>query len=164
MHGVPGTPKPLGECSVKCPIRQITKTIEAPWTEAVRRELISFWSARRFRFFGTSDASLSAKRGHILWNLVAYDMTRLRADLSIHPAAPDRISLVLTVHTVYQVITPCNQAFWELEMTTCESVLLRGDRRDAEWVQFMKASRKAAIVWTLTLGLGGRSEPFKWGK
>ena len=88
-------------------------------------------------------------------------MTRLRADLNIEPAQLDRISLVLTVHTVFQQITQWNRAFWELEMATCESFLLHDDRRDAEWVQFMKAHRKAALVWTLTLGLGGQRIPKK---
>jgi hypothetical protein len=93
--------------------------------------------------------------------MISYDMTRLRADLSIEPAQPARISLVLTVHTVFQQITQWNRAFWELEMATCESFLLHGDRRDAEWLQFMKAHRKAALVWTLTLGLGGQRIPQK---
>ena len=146
---------------MKSPTTQITKTIEAAWTEGTRQKLVSFWSERRFRFSDASAASLFAKRGHVLWNMVSYDMTRLRADLNIEPAQLDRISLVLTVHTVFQQITQWNRAFWELEMATCESFLLHDDRRDAEWVQFMKAHRKAALVWTLTLGLGGQRIPKK---
>jgi hypothetical protein len=144
---------------VKSPTTQITKTIQAAWTEGSRQKLISFWSARRFRFSEASAASLIATRGHILWNLVSYDSTRLRAELSICSSEPDRIALMLTVHTAFQQITEWSRAFWDLEMETCESFLLCGDLRDVEWVEFMKAYRRAAIIWTLTLTLGGRRIP-----
>jgi hypothetical protein len=88
-------------------------------------------------------------------------MTRLRADLRISSPQSDRIDLVLTVHTAFQHITEWNRAFWDLEMATCESVLLRGDQREAEWTEFMRAHRKAAIIWTLTCSLGGRRFPQK---
>jgi hypothetical protein len=146
---------------MKSPTTQITKTIEAAWTEDVRQKLISFWSARRFHFSDTAATWLIAKRGHILWNLISFDMTRLRADLSISPVRPDLISLTLTVHTAFQHITEWNRAYWDLEMATCESFLLRDDIRETEWVEFRKANRKAAILWTLTMSLGGRQMPTK---
>ena len=141
---------------MKSPTAQITKCIDAPWTDDTRQKLISFWSERRFRFADTSATSLVAQRGHILWNLISYDMTRLRAELRIRSPQSGRIELLMTVHTTFQQITEWNRAVLELEMTTCESFLLRDDMREAEWAEFMKAHRKAAWVWTFTGSLAGR--------
>ncbi|MBI5821717.1 MAG: hypothetical protein HZA88_22325 [Verrucomicrobia bacterium] len=139
----------------------VAKTIEAAWTEGAQQKLISFWSARRFLFSDTSAAPFVAKRGHILWNLISYDMTRLRADLTIASSTPDRIDLRMKVSSAFQQITDWNRAYLDLEMATCESFLLRNDLREAEWTEFMKAYRKAAIIWTLTFSIGGRRMPHK---
>ncbi len=139
---------------------KIRKSIAAPWTEETRQKLIVFWSERRFRFSDISaTTTLTATRGNILWNLVSYDMTRLRADLSINATQPGAIDLTLVVHTTFQQITEWNRAFWDLEMATCESFLLRGDTREAEWIEFTRAHRRANIIWTFTLTLGGRKMP-----
>lgn len=140
---------------------QIKKSIEAPWTEEVRQKLIAFWLKRRFYFSDTTSSPLVATRGHILWNLITYDMTRLRADLSIGSMQPGRIDLVMTVQTAFQQVTEWNRAFWHLEMATCESFVLCGDLREAEWIEFTRANRKANIIWTLTFALGGRKIPKK---
>lgn len=144
------------QCIINSRIIQIKGLIEAPWTDENRQKLVYFWSERRFRFVDTSIVPLVARRGHILWNLISYDMMRLRADLSISSSKPSHIDLLLTVHTTFQQITECNRAFWDLEMATCESFLIRGDKRETEWVEFMRAHRKAAIIWTLTMGVGGQ--------
>jgi hypothetical protein len=88
-------------------------------------------------------------------------MSRLRADLRIHPLQLDHVSIVLTIHTTFQQITQWNRMFWELEMATCESFILRGDLRETDWNKFLKGNRKAAITWALTLGLGGQRIPQK---
>ena len=146
---------------MKFPIRQITKTIDVAWNQDTRQKLISFWAARRFHFHDALDASLSATRGHILWNLISFDMSRLRADLKICPLQSDRVSIVLTINTIFQQITQWNQMFWKLEMDTCESFLLRGDLRERDWNKFLKGNRNAAIAWALTVGLGGQRVPQK---
>ena len=97
----------------------------------------------------------------MFWNLVSYDMSRLRADLRIQSPEPERIYLTLTVCTVFQQITEWNRAYWELELATCESFLQRGDLRETQWTEFRKANRRAALVWTFTMGLGGQRMPGK---
>ena len=146
---------------VKSPTLRIQKSIEALWTDDIRQKLISFWSERRFRFEDTSVVPLVARRGRILWNLISYDSTRLSAELSISSQQSSGIDLVLTVNTAFQQITEWNRAFWDLEMATCESFVLHGDRREAEWDEFMRGYWRAAIIWTLTLSLGGRRIPQK---
>jgi hypothetical protein len=138
---------------------EITKTIEAPWTGSMRQKLIAFWSTRRFRFGEASDMSLSAERGHLAWNLISYDMTKLRAHLNIGPTESNRILVRLRVQTSFQQITEWNRAFWDLEMETCESYCLRGDLREADWQSFLKASRRAALLWTFTGGFMGQKVP-----
>jgi len=144
---------------VKSPTLQIGKTIDAPWSEATRQKLITFWATKRFRFLVQVNESLSATRGNFLWNLFAYDMSRVRADLNIRPSHSGRISLALTIYTAFQKVSEWNWAFWELEMATCKSFLLRGDLRELEWIQFRKGHRKAGLIWTFTLGIGGRRMP-----
>ena len=142
---------------------QIKKSIEAPWTEEMRQKLIAFWLKRHFHFSDTTSSPLVATRGHILWNLITFDMTRLRADLSVGSVQPGRIDLAMAVHTAFQQVTEWNRAFWDLEMATCESFVLHGDSREAEWIEFTRANRRANIIWTLTLALGGRKIPKKSG-
>lgn len=144
---------------MKSPTLQIRKSIAAPWTEETRRKLIAFWSGRHFRFSDASAERLAATRGNILWNLFSFDMTRVRADLRINSPQSHGIDLTLVEHTAFQQVTEWNRAFWDLEMATCESFLLRGDTRDAEWREFTKGNRKANIIWTLTLGLWGCKTP-----
>lgn len=89
-------------------------------------------------------------------------MTRLRADLNICAPKQDRIELILTVNTKFQMVAEWNRAVWDLEMATCESFLLNDDRRESEWLGFMQAYRRAAILWTLTGALCGRRMPSKF--
>ena len=141
------------------PTLQIRGSIAAPWTEETRQQLRAFWSARRFRFSDTPPGTLFATRGHLLWNLIAFDMARLPAELSISSTQSGHLDLAMVVHTAFQQITEWNRAFWELEMASCESFLLHGDKRDTEWLAFRKANRKATIIWTFTFTLGGRKMP-----
>ena len=143
---------------------QISKTIHTPWNQANQQKLISFWKARRFHFHDVSDASLAAMRGSYFWNLISFDMSQLRADLKIHPLQTGQISVEMTVHTIFQQITQWNRKYWNLEMHTCESFLLHNDLCEEQWVNFLKGNHKAAIMWTLTLGLGGQRLPPKTGE
>jgi hypothetical protein len=146
---------------VKLPKLEISKTIGIAWNEATRQKLVSFWSTRRFQFEDNSEAMLRGKRGHILWNLVTFDMTKLPASLTTLPSQTIGISVLLCVNTTFQQITEWNRAFLDFELSTCESFLLRDDLRENEWAEFLKADRKAKIIWTATMGLGGQRLPSK---
>jgi hypothetical protein len=140
---------------------EIRKNIAVPWNKETINKLMTFWSTRRFRFESPSETIVSGSRGHLLWNFLSFDSTKLRADLTINPTTDGSVLLAMSVRTTFQQITEWNRAVWELEMTTCESFLLHDDLRETEWQAFYKAYRMAAIIWALTFTLGGKRIPKK---
>ncbi len=54
-----------------------------------------------------------------------------------------------------QGITERNKEYWNLEMNTFESFLLRNDEQSDDWEDFRKRSLLGAIIWTITFGLFG---------
>ena len=146
---------------MKLPKLEISKTIEVAWSETTRQKLIAYWSARRVCFEENSEKILRGSRGHILWNLITFDMTKLRASLAASPSQAGGVLVSLSVQTTFQQITQWNKAFLDFELSTCESFLLHDDLREKEWADFLKADRKAKLIWTATLGLGGQRLPSK---
>lgn len=144
---------------------EISKLVSLPrWDGEQRRRAIQFWMDRGFRFRQADSDPLVARRGSLWGNLTSYDMGKLAATLTIECKSPDAIECVMVVNTVFQDITEWNQAYWQLEMESFESWLLHGDKKEAEWSEFLNGSRRAAIEWTLSCGRFGRKMPGSGGQ
>lgn len=141
---------------------QITHSIRLPeWNEQVKQKIMAFWHKRGIVFSQTNGDVLKGRRGSRWGNLTSFDMSKLRADLTITKTGPGDIGCVLDVNTRYQDITEWNEAYWRLEMDTLENYLLHDDQREEEWRQFRGASRAAAWQWSLSFTRLGRRLPPK---
>lgn len=157
------------------------RIIRVPAWDAPTRELaLGYWRERGFRFTAAqkADEEEIGWRGSAWGNLTSYNMSKLRASLTILTgdragagASIDEIGDVaatgdetlvqfeMHVDTWAQHISEWNRAYWLLELATAESWLLHGDKQEAEWRRFLAASRKAALIWSLTLGHKGSEMP-----
>jgi hypothetical protein len=125
------------------------------WNESLKQKSINFWSKRGVVFEKIEENALHGKRGSLLGNLFSYDMSKLISTLSISVLPDNELTCILDVNTVMQGITDRNKEYWNLEMNTFESFLLRNDEQVDNWEDFRKRSVVGAIIWTLTFGLFG---------
>ena len=125
------------------------------WDESLTQKAIHFWSKRGVAFMRSEGNTLSGKRGSLLGNLFSYDMSKLISKLSISVSSDNELTCILDVNTVMQGITERNKEYWDLEMDTFESFLLRNDEQTENWDDFRKRNVLGAIIWTLTFGLFG---------
>jgi hypothetical protein len=91
--------------------------------------------------------------------MTSFDSSKLQATLSIVRNSPSEMYCVMIVDTSYQIITEWNEAYWRMEMDTLESWLLHHNKREAEWEEFNKQWRRAAVQWTRTVGRRGGKMP-----
>ena len=139
---------------------EIHRTVRLPeWSEELKTKAIRFWQQRRFRFDIVDGTTLTGRRGSIWGNLVSFDMSKLIACLTLTRVGDSNLMCVLDVNPVLQTITEWNRAYWELEMDTLESWMLRDDLRQDEWSAFLRASRRASLLWVFSLGLAGTRMP-----
>lgn len=118
--------------------------------EAVKQKIIYFWEKRRIRFADRSEKILWGKRGSIWWNMVTFDMSKLKSDLTIIIDPKKRcVECVLEVNTKFQHITPMNAAYFAEEMSAFSSYLRNNDEKLQEWKDFKKKYRKSNLMWVL---------------
>jgi hypothetical protein len=130
------------------------------WDDAMRQKAMDYWSRRGVSFFEVTESTLAGKRGNILGNLLSFDMSNLLAILYIGVSLKNEIHCVLDVDTVLQHVTEYNRAWWNLELETFESFLLRNDEQTAKWQVFLQSHYSASLAWTFSLGmLGNRMQP-----
>lgn len=135
---------------------KVVRTFKVPaWNETTKEKAIGYWTRRRIIFSETSGDTLIGKRGNLVGNLTSFDMSKLMAHLTIKNSSDNEVSCVLVVNTVMQSVTDYNKAWWDLEMDTFESYLLRNDEQEEKWRKFGAAHKKAAWNWSLTFGING---------
>ncbi len=107
---------------------------------------VAFWTERGIRFEAVTDAQAYGGRGHILWNLVTFDMRKLSSKLTLtdHPETRT-ITCTLQVDTRFQLITSENRAFFDVEMDAFETYLRTGGKAEAEWREYRRTARKGLI-------------------
>ncbi|HEX8550627.1 MAG TPA: hypothetical protein VF681_03630 [Abditibacteriaceae bacterium] len=139
---------------------KVEKRFQVPiWDEVVKRKAIDFWSRRRITFSETSGNTLIGKRGNLLGNLISFDMSKLIAKLTITVSDKNEVHCILDINTVYQQITEYNRAWWDLEMDTFESFLMRNDEQEEKWKKFGVHYKKAAWAWSFSHGIRGDRMP-----
>lgn len=129
------------------------------WDDLLKRKAIDFWSRRRVVFSETSASLLVGKRGSILGNLISFDMSKLISRITISVSPQDEVECALSVNTVFQQITDYNRAWWDLELETFESFLLRNDELEERWKAFGVKYNRASWAWALSLGRKGNKMP-----
>lgn len=123
-------------------------SLSPPLPKTVSQEIAQFWQQRRVIFSEISDNVLLGKRGSLWWNAITFDMSKLRADLTIHlDKEKGTIRCLLDVKTTLQQITPMNQQYWVEEMVAFKSFLQSGDEKKEEWEEFKEEYRKANRHW-----------------
>ena len=138
----------------------VEKTFQIPiWDEFTRFKMVDFWSRRRIEFSENSGNTLKGKRGSLLGNFTSFDMSKLMSELTISVSAENQVHCVLKVNTIMQIITDYNKAWWNLEMESFQSYLLKTDEQNERWERFRANDKKAAIAWALTSGLVGNRIP-----
>ena len=100
------------------------------WEEETRQKIISFWQEHGVVFANTQGDILQGQRGSMWGNLTSFDMSKLMATLTVSRMDEAEIECVLEIDTYAQYITSGNKAYWQREMDTFESWLLRGDKKE----------------------------------
>lgn len=121
-----------------------------------------FLATRGFRVWEEQDGVRRSKRGHLLGNLASYDMTKLRATITVVDQAAE-----LSVNANWQDLIQSNQVSFVLELwaayrlgsfegaSSLEEALQRtGIRTEMEW--FRTQSIRDAMTWSFTGMARGR--------
>ncbi|HEU0172894.1 MAG TPA: hypothetical protein VFV58_01420 [Blastocatellia bacterium] len=118
------------------------------FNDEVISRIVQFWEKRRIRFGEISGDTLNGKRGSLWWNAMTFDMSKLKADLTIFLLREKRIiECLMTVDTRFQKISPMNRAYFEMEMDAFSAYLLRGEDYEEEWRVFNATHRKDNLRW-----------------
>lgn len=111
--------------------------------DSTHQLIISFWENRKIKFNNISETSYEGNRGDTWGNLTSFDMSKLITQLNISRDDNNEISCELDIKTFGQYITKSNKEFWKLELDTFESVLLKNDYKETEWVEYGKKKVKS---------------------
>ncbi len=102
---------------------------------------------------------LKARRGSLLGNLTSWKSAALKTVVTVTlKEVADGATTVecrMRISSAFQVLVEWDSAFWSLEMDTFESLLARGDAKEAEWARFTHAYTKSITKRLLTLGVVG---------
>lgn len=112
------------------------------WDADMAAQVISYWSSRLFDIHEEPDGTIRGHRGSMWGNATSFDMRKVIADIRITHDPSGSCSCVLSINTILQVITPCNKAFFQLEMDAFESLVLHSVVPVQDWDALRIASRK----------------------
>lgn len=120
--------------------------------ELVRRKVIEFWEKRRIKFDSQAGNRLYGRRGSIWWNMVTFDMSKLKTELTITFDDKARcVECEVDVNTQHQHITLTDQEYFTEELNSFASYLKNNDERQAEWKDFKKRHRRSNLLWVLAI-------------
>ena len=127
------------------------KFVISEWDESAKQRLLSFWQDRKIKFLKIEENEFSGKRGSFLGNCFSFNMINLMTELTIVKDEQDVITCTLKIDTSMQIITDWNKEYWELEIKTFESVLVRNNFREHKWKEFNKRSKKSDLMLVLKI-------------
>ena len=131
-----------------------SKSFQLPeGNQDVRKQIISFWSARGFTFAQAENEIITGARGSKWGNLFSFNMNNLVTNLTISIDASNCCTCTLDVNTSMQHITAWNEAHWLLELDTFESFILNGDMKEQEWTVFRASSTRKDICYVIVVML-----------
>jgi hypothetical protein len=127
--------------------------ISRKYEDALSRA-VAYWTERGIRFEEITDAQAYGGRGHILWNLVTFDMQKLSSKLTLNYRPETRtITCALQVDTRFQAITSENRAFFDVEMDAFEKYLRTGAHSEAEWREYRQTARNGLLQLLVSITL-----------
>lgn len=134
----------------------ISRSLQVPmWDEETRRTAKAYWQHRRVIFCEESDRILRGRRSNLLTNLVAFDPSKIAAEITITWMEPGVCDCVLVVDTRFQWLTEWSKAYFRLEMATFESFLMYGELNGELWERFLRSHDLANLKWAMSGGLLG---------
>ena len=132
------------------------------WDKSTAQVAATYLSSRGFRNPQMlAGPVIRGTRGSWLGNLTSFDMTKLKATVSISPSASGAL-VDLDVNTRGQLITEWNVAVWRLELVELQRVLRGAGHIGEVWSRFNRAARSGAARWVMTLATGGRDLADTW--
>lgn len=127
---------------------KISKKFNLPkYEDSTQQQIRSFWESRKIKFDNISENYYEGNRGNTWGNLTSFDMSNLITKLHITRDESNEISCEFDIKTFGQQITEWNKVFWQLELDTFESVLLKGDYQETEWSEYNISSSKKDSLW-----------------
>jgi hypothetical protein len=129
---------------------------DAPWERAT-----AYWEGRGFRCGLGDPEHLVGRRGTWLGNLFGMDVGRLVCDLTVGRTDDGRWSVRQVVEGAFQYLTEWNLAELGLEQILFRRALL-GYPPPPFLERYRAATRRASVIGSLTLTLGGRRLPRFW--
>lgn len=129
------------------------------WDDGLWLRAVAFWEERGFRFDERHGATQQGRRGSLWGNYTAFDMSKLRATMTIRRIDITNVDFVMEVDTIGQIIAEWNEIHWRMELETLQSWLLEGDKQEARWRAFGKQCRRANWYYIGTFGLFGTRMP-----
>ena len=124
------------------------------WNEGSRRKVVEYWADRNVRFMHVSENELVGTRGSLLGNMVSPQMQDVLTTMKVEVTESKECVCVLDIATTFQIITSWNRRYWQLELDTFESFLLRGERRQAEWASYSTRANKADCLTSIAIFVG----------
>jgi len=130
---------------------KISKVIILPDQNCVtNQQILNFWQNRNVKILLNSKNQFIGERGTIFGNLLSFNMNRLITNIIISKNHTELIC-ELNINTIFQTITKWNKEYWDLELNTFESVLLKNDYREQEWTEYFKKARKSNFRWVMKI-------------
>lgn len=108
------------------------------WNDSTEEKILSFWVQRNIKFDTSIKNHYEGKRGSLWGNLNSFDMSKLSTKINIMRNDNNEIICQLEVMTFGQIITKKNKKYWELELESFESAMLKNDYKEAEWEAYNK--------------------------
>ena len=122
---------------------------------------VAYWESRGFRCGMADETHLVGRRGSWIGNLFGIDMRRLTCDLDVQRDAEGTWSIHMLLEGKFQYLSE-----WSFSELALEEILFRravlGLPPTPHLEQYRVAARRAAVIGSLTLTLGGRRLPKFW--
>ena len=94
----------------------------AEWNESVKQRILLYWQEHEFVFSESEGDILRGRRGNMRGNMTSFNMRKLLATLTVSRPSTMEILCVLEVNTIWQIISPANQATLQTEVDTFASL------------------------------------------
>ena len=122
---------------------------------------VAYWESRGFRCATPGGDRIVGRRGNWFGNLFSFDVRRLVCDLDVRRDASRAWSIRLLLEGAFQILTEWNIGELILEPLLFRRALL-GLPTPPDLARYQAATRRAAVVSSLSLTLAGGRLPEFW--
>lgn len=122
---------------------------------------VAYWESRGFRCATAGADRVVGRRGDWMGNLFSFDVQRLVCDLDVRRAGARAWSIQMLLEGAFQILTEWNVGELILEPLLFRRTLL-GLPPPPDLARYQAATRRAAVVSSLSLTLAGGRLPEFW--